>query len=133
MAPTLEPGDRYLLKKNAYTHGPPRRGDVIVFHHPTDKGQILVKRVVGLPGEQLGIVDGRVAVNGERLREDYLRTAPFVEGPRWLTVPDGTVYVLGDNRSLSEDSRDFGPVALRLIIGRATRIIWPLGRAGRIR
>ncbi|MFQ6098713.1 MAG: signal peptidase I, partial [Armatimonadota bacterium] len=130
----LQPGDRYLLKKSAYHRRIPRRGDVIVFRDPRDSS-LLIKRVVALPGEDVFVFQGQLYkyVNGRWIAQEYAEASPLLEMPQRLTVPDDAVYVLGDNRAMSEDSRDFGPVPLDRIIGQAVYIIWPLDRVGPIR
>lgn len=128
MEPTLKPGEYYIVSLHAYRDGTrPRRGDIIVFTGPD--GLPYVKRVVGLPGDRLYLVGGMVWVNGGRLTEPYLKEQPGLGPPLALKVPADRVFVLGDNRNFSEDSRDYGPVPLDQIMGRVTRIIWPLRHA----
>jgi signal peptidase I len=148
MAVSLRPGDRVLVNRVVYHLREPRRGDVIVFHAPDD-GQVLVKRVVGLPGETLSTRDGRLLVDGKLLDEPYVRVrrgdpeptrpGPIISGTtmhrpysldRPYRVPAATVYVLGDNRTHSGDSRVWGPVALDRLIGEALLVYWPLSHAG---
>jgi signal peptidase I len=132
MVPTLQVGDRVLVNKLSYRLHDPRRGDVVVFRAPpaAAAGDVkdLVKRVVGLPGDRIEGRDGRVYVNGRRIREPYLpsevRSRDF--GP--VAVPPDTYYVLGDNRPFSKDSTFFGPVRRSDIVGRVFVRIWPLTR-----
>jgi len=131
MAPTLKPGDQYLINLRAYRRHPPERGDIIVFR-PRGEDAPLVKRVVGLPGETVTLLQGRVYINGQPLREPYLAEEPIAEWPLQVVVPERAVFVLGDNRNLSEDSRDLGPVAYEEILGRAERIIRPASRRRRL-
>ncbi len=133
MAPTLQPGDQYLINIRAYRRRPPRRGDVIVFKGPS--GDLLVKRVVAVAGDAVAVYAGRVYLNGVLIHEPYVDWSkpPVIEWPTQMVVPQGHVFVLGDNRSHSEDSRDFGPVPLDKIFGRAERIIFPKTRRGPIR
>jgi signal peptidase I len=95
---------------------------------------VLIKRVIGLSGETVSYVDGGIEINGKKLQENYLRksvtTAP--EGPTVVHVPKGDLLVLGDNRSISEDGRHFGPIPKSLIVGRAVLRIWPPSRIGRL-
>ena len=126
MAPTLKPGDQYLINIRAYRGRQPERGDVIVFRTPD--GEYLVKRVVGLPGETVTIVRGQVYINGRPLHEPYLKERPIVEWPQQVRVPEGHVFVLGDNRNFSDDSRDFGPVPMERVLGRAEYIFRPTQR-----
>lgn len=127
MSPTLKPGDQYLIHLRAYSHARPRRGDIIVFRDEKD-GMLLVKRVVGLPGETISIVRGRVFINDKLIAEPYLAEKPMSEWPLQVTIPGDSVFVLGDNRDESDDSRDFGPVRLDEIMGRAERILRPTDR-----
>jgi signal peptidase I len=127
--------DRLLVDKLSYDLHGVRRGDVVVFRRPpgapvTDA--VLVKRVVGLAGESVSIHDGGVYIDGRRLSEPYVdRTCPGTvpeTQPASLVVPRGDVYVMGDNRCNSTDSRTFGAIEKSSIIGRAFVIVWPLGR-----
>ncbi len=131
MAPTLRPGDRYLINIRAYSRRPPKRGDVVVFRTPD--GEFWVKRVIGLPGEQVTVYMGRVFINGQLLPEPYLRGAPFFERPMAFIVPEGHIFVLGDNRGHSEDSRDIGPVPLNWVVGKAVYILQPPERRGPVK
>jgi signal peptidase I len=109
----------------------------VVFHRPPGiavQESVLIKRVIGLPGDQVVLKNGRVYINGGLLDEPYVRSAcgprpslPHTTTSRW-TIPDNEVFVMGDNRCDSTDSRDFGPIKSSSIIGRAFAIIWPLGR-----
>lgn len=127
MAPTLKPGDQYLINLRAYRRHPPQRGDIIVFQ-PRGEDAPLVKRVIGLPGETVTVLEGRVYINGQPLYEPYLAEEPIAEWPLQVVVPERSVFVLGDNRNFSEDSRDLGPVSYDEILGRAERIIQPSSR-----
>jgi signal peptidase I len=118
----------------SYQWGDIDRGDLVVFTRPPDEPDTtvddLIKRVVALPGETVEGRDGRVVVDGRPLAERYLRpgvtTAPF--GP--VTVPDGMIFVMGDNRGDSRDSRVFGPIEVSSVVGRAFVRIWPLDALG---
>jgi signal peptidase I len=128
MAPTLRPGDQVLLNKLAYRFGSPRRGDLAVFRSPED-GETSLKRVVALPGDSVGIEDGVLVVDGRPQREPFVdhRTVDSVYfGP--VVVPPGHVFVLGDNRADSRDSRDFGAVDEDLLEGRVALRLLPLRR-----
>jgi signal peptidase I len=128
MAPTLRPGDHVLVDKLSYRLGDPTRGDLVVFRAPGD-GAIAVKRIVGLAGDRVGIADGVLAVNGHLQREsfvDYPHMDSVYFGP--VVVPAGDVFVLGDNRADSRDSRDYGAVPRRSLIGRVLTTLWPLIR-----
>jgi signal peptidase I len=113
-----------LINTFAYRIGVPRRGDIVAFRHEGDARAVFIKRVVGLPGDRIRIDRGLVYVNGAKLDEPYVRHADgrsFDE----IAVPKFSVYVLGDNRAESEDSRFFGPVGDELLVGRAVAGVWP--------
>jgi signal peptidase I len=125
MQPTLFPGDYVIVNKLAYrfSHNP-SRGDVIVFRYPPNPDAIpYIKRVIGLPGDQMHIADGKVYANGQLLLEPYLPVSTN-RGGDW-TVPAGQLFVMGDNRNNSSDSRSWGFVPLENIIGRAELIYLP--------
>jgi signal peptidase I len=119
MRPTLEPGDHVLLDKLSL----PRRGDLTVF---TRSGHLLVKRVVGLGGDEIGIEDGELVVNGYAVKEPYVNHR-LLDGVYFgpVTVPAGDVFVMGDNRTNSTDSRSFGPVPRSDVLGRVVFRLWP--------
>lgn len=125
MQPTLYPGDYVIVNKLAYRFkGTPNRGDVIVFRYPPNPEAIpYIKRVIGLPGDQIHIGDGKVYVNGQAVVEPYL-VVTTNRGGDW-TVPAGQIFVMGDNRNNSSDSRSWGFVPLENIIGRAEVIYLP--------
>ena len=128
MEPTLRPGDQALVDKLGGRS--PRFGELIAFHAPRS-GEILLKRVVGVAGDTVGLEDGVLVVDGRPIREPYAdpKTLDSVYfGP--VKVRPGTVFVMGDNRANSEDSRDFGAVPTDRIIGRAVARVWPPGRWG---
>ncbi len=132
MAPILQIGDYFLIDRNAYKHRHPERGDVVVFASPTNKHIDYVKRVVGLPEEVIEIYREKVWINGVRLDEPYFETnvsgwAYFGRnhyGP--LVVPEECVYVLGDNRKHSQDSRQYKSISINNIKGKALFIVWGL-------
>jgi signal peptidase I len=133
MAPSLRPGEHVVTEKVTRWWRPWQHGDVIALDSPAD-GELLVKRVVGLPGEQVGIRDGHLVVDGHRVPEAY--TDPdaidsVFYGP--VRVPDGAVLVMGDDRANSVDSRDFGPVPEHAIVGRVVGVLWPPSRVGAVR
>lgn len=138
MEPTLRTGDRILVGKFAYRLWEIRRGDIVVFRYPLNPNKDFVKRVVGLPGERIEMKDGLVRINGQSLSEVYPTALPGGDracssnyGPQ--TVPKGSVFVLGDNRCNSEDSRFFGFVPLKNVVGRAMAVYWPPDRIGLVR
>ena len=124
MVPTLRTNDYVVVNKLAYKLGEPKRGDVIVFKYPPDPTQIpYIKRVIGLPGDQIHIAGGRVSINGVLLNEPYLKVSTNGGGD-W-TVPEDSLFVMGDNRNGSSDSRAWGMVPLDNVIGKAEVIYWP--------
>lgn len=129
MEPTLVPGERVLVAKFYYRITKPQRGDIIVFRYPIDNRKNLIKRVIGLPGEKIKISNGMIYVNGEPLQGDkfgrtYYDYGFYGEGEK--TVPEDSYFVLGDNSLNSDDSRFWGYVPRKNILGRAFLIYWPL-------
>ncbi len=122
MRPTIMPGDRALVSKLAYRFNDPERGEVVVFHSPTEKADY-IKRVIGIPGDTIEINDGVVRVNGLVLDEPYLAESPRYAG-NW-TVPEDSLFVLGDNRNQSSDSHEWGYIPDYSIIGKAFMVYWP--------
>jgi signal peptidase I len=134
MLPMLEDQDRLFINKLAYRVGEIQRGDVVVFLYPNDHQKSYIKRVIALPGDDLRIDHGRVFVNGRELSEKYV--PPRFEDERSLpetTVPEHSFFVMGDHRSISSDSRDFGPVDRELIYGKAAFVYWPMEQVGVVR
>jgi signal peptidase I len=130
MYPTLDKGDRVLVNKVSYRLHDINRGDVVVFERPpgvADTGiKDLIKRVVGLPGDTVEGREGGVYVNGKRLEESYLPRGTITTAFPAKKVPKGRIFVMGDNRGNSEDSRVFGPIDEDLVVGRAFIRVWPL-------
>jgi signal peptidase I len=123
MLPTLEDGEFVLVSKVNYQLANVERGDIIVFHFPMDPEQELIKRVIGLPGDLVGVQDGVVSVNGLALEEPYIAATPAYYG-EWK-VPDGHLFVLGDNRNDSSDSHSWGYLPFEKVVGKAVIIYWP--------
>ncbi len=123
MRPTLEPGQFLLVNRVSYKLGNPHIGDIIVFHAPGVSDMDYIKRVVGLPGDQVRIDQGMIYVNDRPLYEPYISEQPNYTGS-W-TVPEGEYFVLGDNRNNSSDSHLWGFVPEEDIVGRALLIYWP--------
>lgn len=123
MIPTLEDGEFVLVSKLNYRLGAVERGDIVVFHYPVDPKQELIKRVIGLPGDTIKVMNGVVSVNAQILDEPYIADAPRYSG-EWI-VPEGNVFVLGDNRNDSSDSHQWGYLPLEKIVGKAVVIYWP--------
>ncbi len=130
MEPTLWENNYLILSKQSYTFGEPKRGDIIVFHSDlkTEDGKekLLIKRVIGLPGETISIMDGYVYIDGEMLDEPYIKniTTGYIEG---LEIPEGHIFAMGDNREVSKDSRseDVGCIAIDKIVGKAVIRLYP--------
>ena len=123
MNPTLQNGEYILVNRLAYKAGQPNRGDIIVFRLPGDESQDLIKRVIGLPGDTVRISDGVVTINGAKLQEPYIAQNPLYADER--VVPEGNLYVLGDNRNDSRDSHQWGLLPLENVIGKSVLIYWP--------
>lgn len=130
MEPNLHTNMRLVVEKVSYRMHSPHRGDIVVLRvRPGD--ELLIKRIIGLPGDEVEIHDGQVYVNGEALDEPYLNQNTRGNlAPR--VVPPLHVFVMGDNRRASNDSRSFGPVHLDNIVGRAWFSYWPVGSIGPI-
>ena len=132
MVPTLEIGDRVFVNKFVYRFWGPERGDIVVFRSVEGGDEDLIKRVVGLPGDRVTSRRGTLRINGEAQEEPYLndsgRPDREIYGP--TRVPEGEVFVMGDNRNNSADSRFFGPVPMENIEGEAFMIFWPPSHAG---
>lgn len=134
MLPMLEDQDRLFINKLAYRVGDIQRGDVVVFLYPHDHEKSYIKRVIALSGDTLQIDHGQVYVNGKKVAEPYV--PPRFEDDRSqpeMTVPGHEYFVMGDHRSISSDSRDFGPVDRNLIYGKAAFVYWPMDQAGVVR
>jgi signal peptidase I len=123
MEPTLHDGQYLIITKIAYWFHSPGRGDIVVLHPPTSVGEDYIKRIIGLPGEQIQVRDGQVWVNGAALDEPYVASAPGYSGS-W-TLGDDEYLVLGDNRNNSSDSHSWGPIQEGSIVGKAWFSYWP--------
>lgn len=143
MMPTLENGDRMLVNKIGYSIGKPDRYDIVVFHAPDDKDYI--KRVIGIPGDHIAYEDDQLYINGKAHAEPYLTSLKEQQslGSGNLTtdftleqltelevIPEGYVFVLGDNRKKSTDSRIIGLVPIKDIVGNTNYVFWPLSEMG---
>jgi signal peptidase I len=124
MEPNLHTDQRLVVEKVSYRIHGPHRGDVVVIRMPERGPELLIKRVIGLPGETIEVRDGSVYINGQPLNEPYLtHQTSGSYGP--TLIPEGQVFVMGDNRNASNDSRVFGPVPVDRIVGRAWVSYWP--------
>ena len=131
MIPTLQINDRVLVNKFIYRFTEPERGDIVVFESVDDPETDLIKRVVGLPGDRIAVRSGRLIVNGEPQQEPYTnKKFPDRSFFAKTTVPKNHVFVMGDNRANSSDSRVFGPLPKENIEGEAFLRFWPLDRIG---
>jgi signal peptidase I len=129
MEPRVDSGEYVLINTLAYRFGAPQRGDIIAFRHEENRSLVYLKRVIGVPGDRVSIERGTVTVNGRVLEEKYVRYRDERSAAP-VAVPPGALYVLGDNRANSEDSRSWGFVGMNDIVGRAFWAIWPFDRLG---
>lgn len=134
MMPLLDDQERVFVNKFVYRLESVERGDIVVFRYPRDPSTSYIKRVIGIAGDRVRIDDGQVLVNGKPLIEDYV-SAEYSDGRSYpeIVVPPGAYFLLGDHRNGSSDSRDFGPVDVHFIYGKAVFGYWPVGKMGRVR
>jgi len=134
MMPSLDDQERIFVNKFVYRLEPIQRGDIVVFRYPRDTSKSYIKRVIGVAGDRIRIDDGLVYVNSKPLDEDYVPST-FADDRSYpeTVVPPDSFFVLGDHRSMSNDSRDFGPVKESFIYGKAVFGYWPVDRLGRLR
>ena len=123
MEPNLHSGEFVIVNKLTYKFSSPKIGDVIVFHFPRDPKQEYIKRVIGLPGDEVVISNKQVVINGQILDEPYIAAQPVYQGS-W-TVAEDSLFVLGDNRNNSSDSHNWGLVPISSVVGKALFIYWP--------
>ncbi len=139
MVPNFQDGDYIITNKLAIRMDNLQRGEVIILQHPQDPSEILIKRIVGLPGEHIKLENGEVFINDRQLKEPYLPAGVKTQGEAFLTegedltIPNGQYFVMGDNRPGSSDSREFGTVPKNLIIGQAWFRYWPPQEFGLIK
>jgi signal peptidase I len=134
MLPGLEDQERIFINKFVYRWEPIGRGDIVVFRYPRDTSKSYIKRVIGVPGDRVRMEDGQVYVNGRQLSETYVPSEFFDHRSfSEFTVPVDSYFLLGDHRSMSNDSREFGPVERRYIYGKAVFVYWPVDKVGRLR
>jgi signal peptidase I len=131
MEPGLEDQERIFINKLVYRLESIERGDIIVFRYPRDPRKSFIKRVIGLPGDHIRIAYGHVYVNGEELSEPYV-PSDYLDARSYsdIVVPGNSYFVLGDHRSMSNDSREFGPVMRSYIYGKAVFGYWPMEKLG---
>jgi len=123
MEPTMASGEYVMVNRLSYRFGTPQRGDIIVFHFPRDPKEEYIKRVIGLPGDEVEVRNGQVYINGQPLSEPYLKVKMDYIGS-WR-IPAGQLFVLGDNRNNSSDSHDWGTVPMDYVVGKAALVYWP--------
>lgn len=133
MEPTLRPNDRIIVSRMAYLFGHPSRGDVVVFKYPLDPDTDYIKRIVAVGEETLQIKDNTLYINGEPVEEPYLPKGVVLADYGPVKVPSGSVFVMGDNRNSSKDSRYWGALPVENIIGKAVLVFWPPKRIQLIR
>src|SRR5437764_173673 len=134
MMPSLDDQERIFVNKFVYRLESIQRGDIVVFRYPRDPSKSFIKRVIGLAGDRVRIEAGRVFVNGNALEEDYIPEVYEDQRTyREIVVPPNAYFVLGDHRTMSNDSRDFGPVDSAYIYGKAVFGYWPVDKMGRLR
>jgi len=134
MMPSLEDQERIFVNKFVYRLEPIERGDIVVFRYPRDPSKSYIKRVIGMAGDRIRIDGGQVYVNDEPLDEGYVPPAyTDARSFKEMAVPSHCYFVLGDHRSMSNDSRDFGPVDQSFIYGKAVFGYWPMDKLGRVR
>ena len=126
MQPNFHTSERVIVDRVSMLFGGPSRGDVVVLESPAVENELLIKRVIGLPGDQVVVKDHQVLVNGKVLVEPYISAPPDYEGS-W-DVPEENLFVLGDNRNPSADSRVWGYVPFENVIGKAIAVYWPINR-----
>ncbi len=127
MQPNLTTDQYVLVNKTAYLFRPPERGDVVVFHAPRDTGKDYIKRIIGLPGDIIRTDNQDVWVNGVKLNEPYIAEKYNPSGISWK-VPPNSYFVMGDNRLVSDDSRDWCYVPKDYMVGKAVAVYWPLNK-----
>jgi signal peptidase I len=133
MMPGLTDQERIFINKFIYRWEPIERGDVVVFKYPQDPTKSYIKRVIGVAGDRVRIDAGRVFVNGQQLYEPYVRRS--ARDDRSLpetTVPADSFFVLGDQRNMSQDSRDFGAIPQESVYGKAVFVYWPFDKLGKL-
>src|SRR5215470_9478853 len=134
MMPSLDDQERIFVNKFVYRLEAIQRGDIVVFRYPRDPSKSYIKRVIGVAGDRIRIEDGQVYLNDEPIDEDYVPAA-YADQRSYpeTVVPPNSYFVLGDHRTMSNDSRDFGPVKESFIYGKAVFGYWPVDKLGRLR
>ncbi len=125
MEPTLHNGERVLVEKLSYRLRKPKRGEIVIIQNPLQKKEKYIKRIIGVPGDFIEIKEGSVYLNGIILQEEYIAEPVAFWYNKYFLVPEGHVFVLGDNRNHSDDSRRIGPIPYDNILGRVLFVYWP--------
>lgn len=136
MLPTLQENNYLFLSRQAYTFGEPERGDIVVFpHQDGEEEELYIKRIIGLPGDVINIKDGKVYVNGKAEDDSYTKDGVTPGSVKDFKVPKGQLYVMGDNRVVSIDSRDpsVGTVKIDDVTGQAIFRLWPFSEIGTVK
>lgn len=126
MEPTIYPGDRIVVNCLTYHFREPERGDIVVVRDPEDPKKDIIKRVIAVGGETIELLDGILYIDGELVDEPYVVNEDVIRGQAKITIPEDYVYIMGDNRPASGDSRGFGTVAEDDIIGNVVCVMWPI-------
>jgi signal peptidase I len=130
MEPTLLDHEKVLVGKVEYYFNGPKRGDIVIVKYP-DRTDNIIKRVIATAGEKIAVSAGSVYINGKKLDEPYI-LEPIIGDFAETTVPQGTIFVMGDNRNDSLDSRIEGPISLKVVLGRAYSVVWPVDKMKKI-
>jgi signal peptidase I len=136
MVPNFHDKDFIITNKLATKVGELKRGEVVILTNPRNSDQVFIKRIIGMPGERVKLLNGMVFINGLPLPEPYLPNGlkspgeSFLQEGEEVVIPNGQYFVMGDNRVASSDSREFGPISKELIIGQAFLRYWPLNQLG---
>jgi signal peptidase I len=133
MEPTLKPGDRIIVNKLIYRYSQPERGDIMVFKYPRDPARDFIKRAVGLPEETVEIKNSKVYINNKEIPQPFLEPGLQFGSFGPVEVPEGSYFMMGDNRNNSEDSRVWGTLPRENMVGKAMFIYWPISRIGMIK
>ncbi|MDO5719067.1 MAG: signal peptidase I [Tissierellia bacterium] len=134
MNPTLADGDRLITEKISLYFNEPKKGDIVVINAPDNSKDHYIKRLIGLPGDKIDLIEGKLYINDIVQEEDYINsseTLPYTYDTSWI-VPEGEIFVMGDNRNHSNDSRTFGTIAMDQVIGISIFRVYPFNRMGKL-
>jgi signal peptidase I len=139
MLPNFHDGEQIVAEKVTVKFENLKRGDIVIFQHPSNPDRLIIKRVIGLPGETIKLVNGQIFINGQILKEPYLTTESptlsgnYIKDNVLYTIPTDAYIFLGDNRSNSTDSRDWGPINKNLVVGKAFLVYYPFNELGLVK